>query len=148
MQDILNEIESLGIDVEEKPLVGRLKGLYSDMTIWLNSALTNAEKRCILAEELYHFYTSEGDILDMRILGNRKQERVARVRSYRRLITLDDIVNARLKGINDIYELADHYDVTVEVVIGIREYYKNKYGIVVHNGHEINFHTMEFKEIV
>jgi len=84
----------------------------------------------------------------MRVLGNRKQERIARVRSYRRLITLDDIVNARLKGIDDIYELAEHYDVTIEVIIGIREYYKNKYGIVIHNGHEINFHTMEFKKIV
>jgi len=147
MQDILNELEVLGIDVEEKPLVGRLKGLYSDFTIWLNSSLTNAEKRCILAEELYHFYTSDGDILDMRILGNRKQERLARTMSYRRLITLDDIIESRSFGIDNVYDLADYYNVTVGFVMETREYYKNKYGIIEHNGHIINFHTNEVEKI-
>lgn len=51
----------------------RIKGLYIDGTITLNENLsTTSEKACILAEELGHYYTASGNILDQQ--ENRKQE--------------------------------------------------------------------------
>lgn len=58
----------------------RIKGLYCDGTVAISNSLrTQKEKACVLAEELGHFYTSTGNILDMSDTGNRKQEARARL---------------------------------------------------------------------
>lgn len=58
--------------IEERPM--KSSGLYSDGCIWINKNMTTTEKRCVLAEELGHHYTTVGDILDQSDIGNRKQE--------------------------------------------------------------------------
>ena len=52
----------------------RFKGLYCNGTVAISDELTRSEKSCILAEELGHHYTSSGNILDMSVTANRKQE--------------------------------------------------------------------------
>ena len=74
-----NEACEDGIDVIhydfESP---QIKGLYMDHTIALSRQLkTQAEKHCILAEEMGHHYTSSGNILDQKKVTNRKQEHKA-----------------------------------------------------------------------
>lgn len=56
-----------------------LSGLYIDGNIALSNRLnTTAEKACVLAEELEHHETSVGNIIDLSVSWNRKQERQAR----------------------------------------------------------------------
>ena len=44
----------------------RIKGLYSDNVIALSKNIkTENERKCVLAEELGHHYTSSGNIIDM-----------------------------------------------------------------------------------
>ena len=46
----------------------RIKGLYSDGTIAISTDMkTDAEKACVLAEELGHHYTTYGNILDQSV---------------------------------------------------------------------------------
>src|SRR5690242_10241169 len=72
----------------------RLKALYMDSTITINSAITwtYTELTCILGEELGHHHTTFGRILDQSKLQNRKQERRAHQWAHERLIPLCRIV--------------------------------------------------------
>ena len=53
-----------GIDVIDYPFgTERIKGLYCDGTVAIRKDIeTQAEKSCILAEELGHHYTTTGNI--------------------------------------------------------------------------------------
>ena len=76
---LLDEACDTGLTVKEKPLKynnGRIKGNRIAIRQDID---TEKEKACVLAEELGHYYTSVGNILDMTVPENRKQERQARL---------------------------------------------------------------------
>lgn len=73
---LLSEYDST-LDISEHEM--KNKGLYSDDCVWINKCLSEREKACILAEEIGHYHTSSGDILDQNDIRNVKQERAARV---------------------------------------------------------------------
>ena len=115
-ENLLDDANDSGITLDEKyTFDSRLKGLYIDNNIALSSALeTSAEKSCILAEELGHHYTSSGNIIDMSVVANRKQELHARAWAYNRLIGLYGIINAYRSGCRNGYEIAEHLNITEE----------------------------------
>lgn len=108
----------------------RIKGLYCDKTIGINLDIdTSAEKTCVLAEELGHHHTSVGDILDMTDIGNRKQERQARLWGYNKLIGLAGLIKAYEAGCQNCFEMAEYLGVTDEYLCECLEVYRDKYGI-------------------
>lgn len=126
---LLHEAEKEGIEVVYLPLRGRIKGLYYNNVIAINKNIdTTAEKTCILAEELGHYYTSAGNILDQKQLANRKLERRARAWGYQRLVPLDKLIQAYRKGIKSRHELAEFLEVTEQFLVDVLKYYKEKYG--------------------
>lgn len=54
---------------------------------------------------------------------------IARRWSYEKLVSPDDIIAAILFGIDNIYDLADYLNITVDFLTQSIEHYKNKYGI-------------------
>ena len=72
-----NEACKDGIEIIHREFKSnRIKGLYCDGTVALNSHIeTSKERACILAEELGHHHTSVGVIVDLSDAQNRKQER-------------------------------------------------------------------------
>lgn len=130
-EDLLIETSEEGISVDEDfPFSSTLKGLCVDNNIALASSLNNSiEKTCILAEELGHYHTTVGDILDQNKSENRKQELRARVWAYNKLIGLRGIVNSYNNGCRSIHETAEYLDVTEEFLTEAVQYYKSKYGI-------------------
>ncbi|RXI55258.1 hypothetical protein DP122_04955 [Clostridium tetani] len=119
-----NDIMVKEIDLKTKD------GLCYGNRIAINKNLTtNREKRCILAEELGHFYTTVGDITDQSNIVNLKQEVRARRWSYEKLIGIIDLVNAYNNGARDKYTLADYLNVTEEFLEEAINYYKTKYGL-------------------
>ena len=104
-EELLIEADNNNLITKEKPLLanaGRIKGNRIDIK---KDILTQKEKACVLAEELGHFYTSTGNILDMEDAGNRKQEIHARLWAYNRQIGLQGIIscykaNCRTFGCN------------------------------------------------
>lgn len=130
-ENLLDDANDSGITLDEKyTFDSRLKGLYIDNNIALSSDLeTSAEKSCILAEELGHHYTSSGNIIDMSVVANRKQELHARAWAYNRLIGLYGIINAYRSGCRNGYEIAEHLNITEEFLAEALQYYRNKYGL-------------------
>ena len=124
---LLEEAESDGILIKEKPLVandGRIRGDQ----ILIRQNMSGCQKACVLAEELGHYYTTAGDILDQSNVLNRKQERTARLWAYNKMITLEKLVAAKEAGCRNSYEIAEHLDVTEEFLLEALECYHTKYG--------------------
>lgn len=118
-----------GISIYEKPLPARLKGLYADNVIWINRNIpTTIEKTCILAEELGHYHTTDGDIIDQTNIQNRKQERRAREWGYEQLVPLSGIVEAYYAGISGRHDLAEFLEITESYLQEAINRYKDKYG--------------------
>jgi hypothetical protein len=129
-EKLLREAQLASVEVYEKQMRPSIKGLYSNKIVWINKHIsTSIEKRCILAEELGHYHTSHGTILDQSKLQNRKQENRARNWAYERLIPLSKIVQAHRVGIRNKYELADFFDVTEEFLERAINWYKEKHGL-------------------
>ncbi|MED1800686.1 ImmA/IrrE family metallo-endopeptidase [Brevibacillus porteri] len=137
-EELYQEATQLGIDIYEMPLKPRINGLYGDNVIGINKFIpTSTEKVCILAEELGHYFTSSGDILDQSEIANRKQEKRARSWGYEKLIPLNRFVQAHKHGIRNRYELADHLGVTEDFLESAINRYIEKYGTHVMVGTSI-----------
>lgn len=126
---LLHEAEEQGVYIYEQPLPAKLKGLYCDHVIWINKNLNSEiEKACILAEELGHYYTTSGNILDQTKTENRKQEKRARTWAYNKLIPLSSFVEAHQQGIRNRHELAEFLHVTEEFLDGALQRCQQLYG--------------------
>lgn len=130
-ETLLDEAAKEGIEVFENNCIGQLDGLYVDNTITINSSniTTDRGKKCILAEELGHHYTSCGNILDQSTIENRKQERRARGWAYDKTIGIIGLLNAFERGARNSYEIAEYLDVTEQFLHDAIKYYKEKYGL-------------------
>ena len=117
------------VEIVPYDLGERLKGLYCDGTIALNIDIdTQAEKTCVLAEELGHHYTTTGNILDQSRSENRKQELHARLHGYDRLIGLNGIIRAYQHRCQNLAEMAEYLEVTETFLKEALELYRQKYG--------------------
>lgn len=118
------------VTVIEKRFKSKAKGLCKGNKIGISKDIdTSIEKACVLAEELGHYYTSIGNILDMEDIRNRKQEQQARLWGYNKLIGLTGIIRAFEAGCQSDQEAADYLEVTAEYLHEAIECYKNKYGV-------------------
>ena len=128
-EQLIKEAEEKRIEVVALHFRGKIKGLYYDGVIAINENIsTTAEKTCVLAEELGHYYTSYGDIIDTSITANRKQEVKARRWAVKRLAPLKSIIKAFEAGCRSMYEMAEHLGVTEEFLIRTFETYNAMYG--------------------
>lgn len=107
----------------------RIKGLYCDNAVALCNGMTSSEKKCVFAEELGHYYTSTGDIIDQSSSANRKQELRARAWAYNKLIGLTGIVDCCKSKCQCITDMAEHLNVSEEFLHEALRYYRNKYGV-------------------
>lgn len=124
---LLDEANAEGISIKERPFKtydGRIKG----KDIYLRKDMNTTEKACVLAEELGHYYTSVGNIIDMDNSSNRKQERQARLWAYNKQIGLKGLVRAYEHGCTASHEIAEYLDVTEEALQECIEFYRDKYG--------------------
>ena len=120
-----------GIDIIQKEFKSnRIKGLYCNKVVALNKELeTSTEKKCILAEELGHHYTSSGNILDLSVVQNRKQECTARIWAYNKQIGLKGLINAYEHGCKNRHEIAEYLEVTEPFLEEAITCYQDKYGL-------------------
>lgn len=115
------------VETDMKPL--GLKGLYFDDYICVcNSIETTAEKTCVLAEELGHFFTTQGDTLDQSSLYNQKQEEKARRWAANALIDPNRLIDAFEHGVRNRWELSQFLEVTEEFIEESLIYLKKLYG--------------------
>lgn len=129
-ESLLDEAYNIGIEVVEIPLSNRNKGLYLDGIIAINSNIqSSTEKKCIMAEELGHHYTTVGNIINQSVTENRKQEEKARRWAVKKIASLNDFINAFEHGARTKEEFAEYMDITDEFLIWTADYYYKKYGL-------------------
>ena len=124
---LLEEADSNGLTIKERPLLandGRIRGTQ----ILIRQNMPDCQKACVLAEELGHYHTTTGDILDQSSVSNKKQERTARLWAYNKMITLDKLVAAKEAGCRNGFEIAEHLNVTEEFLLEAIHCYQSKYG--------------------
>lgn len=129
--NLLDEADKENIYViENAKFQSKASGLINNDVIGINKNVrSSAQRSCILAEELGHYHTSSGNILDQSSVANRKQELHARAWAYNRLIGLYGIINAYRSGCRNGYEIAEHLNITEEFLAEALQYYRNKYGL-------------------
>ena len=127
-EELLIQSDSKDIQVKEFPLReddGRINGNRIGIR---KDIPTQAEKSCVLAEELGHYHTTYGDILDLDNVQNRKQELRARMCGYDRLIGLKGIIQTYKRGCRNPAEMAEELDVTEEYLLEALNAYRSKFG--------------------
>ncbi len=137
-EKLLDTADSDHIIVRDKPLLesdGRIKG----NRIAIRENMTSTEKACTLSEELGHYYTTVGDILDQSDSSNRKQEHRARIWAYNRMIGLLGLIDCFEAGCQNRYESAEHLGVTEEFLQDAVDAYRRRYGECVRFGDYIVF---------
>ena len=128
-EQLLTAADQEGLAVKEHPLADH-DGLLSGNRIAIRKDIeTQAEKSCVLAEELGHHYTSSGDILDQKDIMNRKQEYRARLYGYNLKIGLTGLIRAYEAGCRNLFEMAEFLDCTEEYLKDAVQCYRSKYGV-------------------
>lgn len=128
-EQLLTAADRNDLVVKEHPLTDH-DGLLKGKRIAIRKDIeTQAEKSCVLAEELGHHYTTAGDILDQTDVMNQKQEYRARLYGYNLKIGLTGLIRAYEAGCRSLYEMADFLDATEEYLKEAIQCYRSKYGV-------------------
>lgn len=126
-EELLSVAEEVHLIVKEKDLQaydGRIKGRRVAIR---KSIPAQNMKACVLAEELGHYYTSTGNILDDSV-NARKQERHARAWAFDQQIGLSGLIRANTAGCRTSHEAAEYLDVPESFLRDCISCYKEKYG--------------------
>ena len=133
-EDLLKEADAAGLTVKEKPLPlsdGRIKG----RKIAIRKNIPTLRKKAdVLAEELGHYYTTVGRIIEQDSVSDRKQERIARLWAYDKRIGLSGIVEGYKARCKNRHELAEYLEVSEDFLKEALECYHEKYGSYVNFG--------------
>ena len=127
-EELLLEAETSGIAIKELTLQssdGRIKGKRIAIR---RDIPTLAKKADVLAEELGHYYTSVGRIVEQDSVNARKQERTARLWAYNKRIGLTGILKAFQNHCTSRYEIAEYLGVSEDTLAEALEYYRQIYG--------------------
>lgn len=93
---------------------------------------TYIEEKCVLAEELGHYYYDATYSLycqDLQVIS--KQERKAKKWAYNVLVPYEDLRRAVLSGKTSILPLAEYFDVTTQFMSNCIAFYLEKYGYII-----------------
>ena len=135
--NLLTEADQEGLIVKDKPLQsadGRIKGKRIAIR---KDIPTLSQKACVLAEELGHYHTAVGNIIDMQDIRNVKQERQGLIWAYDKMIGLIGIIKAFQHHCLNKCDMAEYLDVTEEFLQEALDYYKQKYGCYVTIDHYV-----------
>ena len=128
-EQLLTAADQEGLLVKEHSLINH-DGLISGRRIAIRKNIeTQAEKSCVLAEEIGHYRTSSGNILDQNKEESRKQEYRARLYGYNLKIGLTGLISAYEAGCGNLCEMAEYLDATEEYLKEAIDCYKSKYGL-------------------
>ena len=138
-EELLEQADSENLTVKEKNIPGYGGRIFRNRIAIHSGIDTEVEKACVLAEELSHFYTTTGNIIDQSKEENRKQELKARLWAYNKQIGLTGLINAYKHGCHSRHEAAEYLEVTEEFLQDAVNCYRSKYGICVEMDNYIIF---------
>ena len=139
-ESLLHDAGMMGLEVKELHFESNAKGLCKGQKIGIRKDMPKIEKACILAEEIGHYYTTTGNILNQRDTGNKKQEMKARKWAVDKMISIEDLFRATEQPCRNLFEIAEYLEVTEEFLLEALEVFKKRYGhSYTHEGKTIVF---------
>ena len=128
-EQLLTTADQAGLTVKERPLQ-KHDGLIRGNRIAIRKSIdTQAEKSCVLAEELGHHYTTTGNILEQSTdVMNQKQEYRARLYGYNLRVGLIGIIKSYEALCRNLHEMAEYLDVPKDYLIEVIDCFRSKYG--------------------
>lgn len=126
--DLLIEADSAGAIVKEMPLQSGDGRCHGKRIAIRKDIPTLTKKADVLAEELGHYYTTVGQIIEQDTVEARKQERSARLWAYNKRIGLLGIIRAFEARCETAYEIAEFLNVSEDSLTEALEYYRQIYG--------------------
>lgn len=134
--------------IEDAKMPKRLGGLCKNNVIFINKHINKYDKHSVLAEEIGHYETTYGDITDQSIIRNRQLENVARRWAYKKIVSLDKIIDCYLKGHTTLYDMCTHLEVTPEFLKTSIDYYIAKYGgPIEHDNYRVFFEPLNVSKL-
>lgn len=127
-EEMLMKYDDTELIIREKPLCENDGRIKKNRIAIRKDIETTKEKSCILAEEIGHYFTSSGNILDQSDTMNRKQEYRARLYGYNLKVGITGIIKAYEKGCRNLYEMAKFLDCTEKYLVEALNCYRSKYG--------------------
>ena len=127
-EDLLIEYDTEDIVIKEKQLQSSNGRIYNNR-IAIRHDMNTVDKTCTLAEELGHYYTTTGDILNQENVSNRKQEHRARMWAYEKLLPLQFFIFAFKHGCHSTHDTAEFLEVSEEFLKECINAYHSKYGV-------------------
>lgn len=128
-EELLIEADQQNIIVREKRLINNDGRIMGRRIAIRQDIPTLAKKADVLAEELGHYHTSVGQIVDQNSVNSRKQERTARLWAYNKRVGLVGLIEAFKHGCQNRFEIAEFLDVSEDTLAEALEYYRQIYGI-------------------
>ena len=136
IEEYAGEVNVIEHDIKENPIVRAKggKGFYyrsADQkvgTAIIDSTLSSIDKKCTLAEELGHHYTSCGNILSLKYGNAEKQERIAREWGAIKLVSPQELSRYYLMYEGDITKIAEEMQLTPETIHIYLKYISRKKG--------------------
>ena len=127
-EKLLHDASMIGLEVKEIQFESDAKGLCKGQKIGIRKDLSDAKKACVLAEEIGHYYTTVGNILNQKNTENRKQEIKARKWAVDKMLTIEDVFEATEHPCSNLFEIAEYLEVTEEFLLEALEIFKKRYG--------------------
>lgn len=132
MKDANYLLDKLDLNIiYEKSLPCGVKALLIGKNIYILKGLTQADEICTIIEEISHKLYSNGNILDVSKIMNRKQEFFARRKAHEFLVPRSLIEECYQRGLREYYEIAEHLGITEEFLKEACEHYIQKYGQIL-----------------
>lgn len=116
------------------------KGMIHGSIVYLNPQQNYEELNSTVAEEIGHYLTGSGNIIEQDTPEKRKQEQKARDTGATILVTPGDILDCFESGFVSVWECAEHLSITEKTFKAAIKYYARKYdGIKTENKYTILF---------
>lgn len=116
------------------------KGMIHGSIVYLNPQQNYEELNSTVAEEIGHYLTGSGNIIEQDTTEKRKQEQKARDTGATILVTPGDILDCFESGCVSVWECAEHLSITEKTFKAAIKYYARKYnGIKTENKYTILF---------
>lgn len=130
INNLYTHIDNHNIDYIECEIpTDKMKGMYFDNTIVIDSRIqTEVERKCILAEEIGHFETSYGIILDADDIKSLKQEVRARRWAYIELLPIERFIDCYEQRCRSRFEVSEFLEVTETFLDEAIKSYQEIYG--------------------
>lgn len=126
--ELLIEADEAGLIVKEAPLALNDGLCFGNKIAIRDDIVTSIQKADTLAEELGHYYTTVGNIIELQNIEDEKQERTARLWAYNKQVGLTGIIEAFQAHCSGRFEIAEFLNVSEDFLQEALECYRQIYG--------------------